>query len=77
MRYDQGLTSWEIPYAVKNESSNMFEFTNEIERSLCLLGGNTTAVHNGVVVISTSNPSNISFEIEIRENLGDDIARLA
>ena len=68
VRYDQGLTSWKIPYAVKSENSSNILHTNEIERSLCLLEKNNTIVHNGTVVISTSNPNNVSFQIQIREN---------
>ena len=68
VRYDQGLTSWKIPYAVKSENSSNISLLNEIERSLCLLEENTN-VHNstGTVVISTSNPQNISFHIQIRK----------
>ena len=61
VRYDQGLTSWEIPYDVRSEkSSNMSEFTtNEIERSLCSWEENATVRHEGTVVISTPNPQKI------------------
>ena len=68
VRLDQGSTSWQIPYAIKNANSiNEFEHTYEIERSLCL-SKDSAIVQNGTVVVSTSSRKNITFQVRIEEN---------